>query len=61
MLKCFSAYRYVQHRFVYYSWRSEDGIGSPESGVTYKWLGSAMWLLGNEPGSFERVTDALNH
>lgn len=28
---------------------------------SYRWLWATMWLLGIEPGSFARATDALNH
>jgi hypothetical protein len=38
----------VHHMLVWWPQRSEEGTGSPETGVIVM---STMWMLGTEPGS----------
>jgi len=48
---------YAQSVHVWYSQRSEEGIGSPR----YRWLWATMWVLGLKPRLSGRATSAPNH
>jgi hypothetical protein len=45
---------------IQWSWRSEEGAGSPWN-WSYRWLWAAMWVLGIKPRTSARVACVLNH
>jgi len=54
------AYMCAHHLSAWCPLRSEEGIGSPGTGV----IGGrepSMWVLGTEPGSSARATSTPNH
>lgn len=56
LTKCMSMY----HTCVWWPWKLEAGVRSPGIGVVDN-LQTAMWVLGNEPGSSRRAVSTLNY
>lgn len=57
-IKMLPACMFVNHVCVWCLRMSEDGIRSPETGITYRMLWVTRWLLRTELASFARATSA---